>query len=187
MSLSFEKETVASVPKAEGLLSSTLASSLASTGGGGLGSRDAGPLRGRAESGVTSMSRGGRAYTVAQVLYAVVRAAAASHPELFTSDDPNLYDLRIADDDGLAADSDFPPIDSVVAITGIGVDAFVVCESATERPLLRVRIPLAVLSVRACESDADASLPVLTLACEGMGETDGEAGRFEVLVARGVW
>ena len=147
MSLSFAKEAVAGVQApATSLLSSTLASSAAhpaaATGRAASGARSS-----RAESaGVTSIRPAAQAYTVGPVIAAVVSSLRA-HAELGLTADAGAYDLRIADDDG-GVDADFPPIDTVVSITGVGVDRFILCETATDTPRLIVVVPDASLSVR---------------------------------------
>ena len=190
MSLTFAREEVITVQPAAGLLSSTLASSLGSgnsgsssnlagssnnssgSGIGGGGGADAALSAGALEGTVTSLRAAQHAYTVGHTIAVVVQRGSASHPSIVTSADASAYDLRIAEDDGLAADPDFPVLDNSVAITGIGVDTFVLCDSASDRPVLRVRIPASTLTIRACEVDLDGTLPFLSLTCEGVEETD---------------
>jgi hypothetical protein len=66
--------------------------------------------------------------------------------------DASKYDLRIAEDDG-SVDADFPPVDYGVPITSVGVDKFVLCESATDKAVLRVCIPSQTVQFRMCEAE----------------------------------
>jgi hypothetical protein len=73
--------------------------------------------------------------TVGSVVSAV--SAAAALPAA------SSYELRIAGDDGEAVDGDFPAVDASVAIAAVGPRAFILVDAASERPLLRVRLPAA--------------------------------------------
>jgi hypothetical protein len=53
----------------------------------------------------------------------------------------------VADDDG-HVDDDFPEIDPNVPISSVGVDKFVLCDRATENPVLRLCIPEAALDIQ---------------------------------------
>lgn len=48
-------------------------------------------------------------------------------------------------------DEDFPEVDGSALITSIGVDKFLLVDSATERPVLRLSIPSDAMELRACE------------------------------------
>ncbi len=107
-------------------------------------------------------------FTVAEVISAIlntfrVSASDPSHQGLL-SVDPSLYDLRIAEDDG-GVDTDFPPCDSAVPITHIGMDRFVLCETANDRPILRVSIPCSAVTYRPIDGDALMAVPELSISC----------------------
>lgn len=108
------------------------------------------------------------AFTVAQTIAGIVNTY---HSEIVGSgedgtswdlgigSDAARYDLRIAEDDG-SVDPDFPSIDFAVPITSIGVDKFVLCDIATDKPVMRVCIPAQAVQLRVCEAD-DAPVELL--------------------------
>lgn len=55
--------------------------------------------------------------------------------------DPARYDVRVADDDG-TVDGDFPPVDLASNLVSVGASIFLLCDGATDIPLLRFRIRL---------------------------------------------
>jgi hypothetical protein len=93
-------------------------------------------------------------FTVSHIIAAVLKAYHSGHAGLGLglSGDPGKYDMRIAEDDG-SVDPDFPELDPSVTLTTVGVDKFVMCERATDRPVLRVTIPAAAMRLRACEQE----------------------------------
>ena len=160
--LQFSKESVPAVhqPTAS-LLSSTLASRRA-TSAVASGEPPGGATERSAECGVTSIRPSSRAYTVGHVIDSIVRNLVGV-TELGLKDDPTSYDLRIADDDG-GVDGDFPPIDGIVAITGVGADSFVLCESANDAAVLLVNVPVTAESAERDTQD-DAALAALDITC----------------------
>ena len=68
-----------------------------------------------------------------------------------------------ADDEG-NVDADFPEIDGGVPIASVGVDKFVMCERGTDRPVLRLCIPEAALTLRAIERELGPSAE-LSVSC----------------------
>lgn len=180
--LSFAKEAVSGVQAPQpSLLSSTLASSAVLPAAAAADRAAAGGARAaRAESaGVTSIRPAAQAYSVGHVIAAVVESLRA-HAELELTADASAYDLRIADDDG-GVDADFPPIDNVVSITGVGVDRFVLCETATDTPRLVVVVPDASLSARGGSGDgaavAAAAAPLAALDVTASAVPGGAAAR----------
>ena len=61
-------------------------------------------------------------------------------------------------------DADFPEIDGGVPIASVGVDKFVMCERGTDRPVLRLCIPEAALTLRAIERELGPSAE-LSVSC----------------------
>ena len=124
---------------------------------------------------VTTKARGSlggthahQAFTVGQVISGILNncpwaslGLPAGSP-LAASVDASRYDLRIADDDGMP-DGDYPSIDAGVAITSVGVDRFVMCDIATDVPVLRVTIPAGAVQLRVCEAGGEA--PELNITC----------------------
>jgi hypothetical protein len=103
-------------------------------------------------------------------------AAGADAVPLLLSLDPLQYDLRISEDDG-AVDFDFPPCDSAVPITHIGVDKFVLCEGATDRPILRISIPASAVTSRPCENDPSMVVPEMAVSCYWIATHGGPHGQ----------
>jgi len=82
-------------------------------------------------------------------------------------------------------DADFPEIDGSVPIASVGVDKFVMCERGTDRPVLRLCIPEAALTLRAIERELGPSAELsvsctvpqqLQLGARGGGGSGGGGG-----------